>query len=164
MVFRISLLLDILGSDGLVAGVGGVESAQGQADHPAHQGGDHSTENTNSLSSPPWIAAILCGSGSIFSLLWIRILVYILNTKKNYCSINRRMTEFFWLNKPYEHKYKYRQDTTLPTGTYISNPLVFWLFFYFAEGIRLPTADGGFSNKLVRRAPWRTANMLMIIY
>ena len=44
MVFRISLLLDILGSDGLVAGVGGVESAQGQADHPAHQGGDHSTE------------------------------------------------------------------------------------------------------------------------
>ena len=82
MVFRISLLLDILGSDGLVAGVGGVESAQGQADHPAHQGGDHSTENTNSLSSPPWIAAILCGSGSIFSLLWIRILVYIFNTKK----------------------------------------------------------------------------------
>ena len=34
----------------------------------------------------------------------------------------------------------------------------------FAEGIKFPTADGGFSKKLVRLTAWKTANTLMIIY
>jgi hypothetical protein len=36
-----NLLFDILSSDGLVAGVGRIQGAQGQADDPAHQGRDH---------------------------------------------------------------------------------------------------------------------------